>query len=309
VDVVPALTRPDRVLAALLVLALVAGACAAPPPTPSPESSSVVAPSPAAAVTASAVAPSPGGTAAPTPTARPSVAAGTAYLALGDSITFGIGVPQPQRNGYVARVAAGLATATPPVTETRVFAVPGETASGFLERRLDDVLRAIGELGPRVGLVTIGLGANELLRTRREPACADRASEACAAVVATAVSSASDALDAIIREVRTTLERAGSTARVLVLAYYNPEAGEPMAASVAGSDGVVGCDPAEPAPGLDDRIACLAAANEAELVDLYAAFLGRETELTRIGDGDVHPNEAGYQVIAETILAALASPP
>ena len=244
----------------------------------------------------------------PTPTAEPT-SAGAVYLALGDSITFGIGVPQPQRNGYVARVADALADAVPPIDETRVFAVPGETATGFLDRRLDDVVRAIDELGPRVGLVTIGLGANELLRTRREPACADRASDACAALVGTATAEAAASLHAIVAGVQSALAASGaSDARVLLLAYYNPEAGDLVATSVAGADDVVGCDPQDPEPGLDDRIACVAEARGVELVDLYAAFLGREQELTRIARGDVHPNAAGYQLIADTILATLAPP-
>jgi lysophospholipase L1-like esterase len=68
----------------------------------------------------------------------------------------------------------------------------------------------------------------------------------------------------------------------------------------------VGCNATEPDPGLNDRIACVAARRGAELVDLYAAFLGREDELTRFGEGDVHPNGAGYAVIADEILAVIA---
>ncbi len=55
---------------------------------------------------------------------------GGVYLALGDSITFGVGVPNPRRGGYVGRLSDRLALADPPITETRVFAVPGETATG-----------------------------------------------------------------------------------------------------------------------------------------------------------------------------------
>lgn len=228
---------------------------------------------------------------------------GGAYLAIGDSITFGIGVPRPQENGYVARVAAALRTVG--IDETRTFAVPGETAAGFLERRLDDVREAVVQLGPRIELVTIGLGANELLRTRRDPACADdRAGDACQAVVDAALADAGAALDAIVVAVQQALANAGSTAPVLLLAYYNPDP-DPLAdEAVAGSDGIVACDPSGSA-GLDDRIACIADARGTGLVDLHAAFRGRELELTRFADGDVHPNFDGYQVIADAIVAGL----
>lgn len=230
------------------------------------------------------------------------------YLALGDSITFGIGVPQPQQNGYVARVADALAapSADPRIGSTQVFAVPGETAAGFRDRRLDDVERAIAALGPRVELVTIGLGANEILRARRDAACvADRAGGACRVAVDAAATDAASALDDVILGVESALEEAGSDAVVLLLAYYNPDLDPLAAASVAGSDGVVACDPLEERPGLNDRIACIAGARSTGLVDLYTAFLGREDELTRFRAGDVHPNSDGYRVIADTILETL----
>jgi lysophospholipase L1-like esterase len=241
------------------------------------------------------------GTAAPSPGS-----AGGVYLAFGDSVTFGIGVPRPQENGFVARVATALADANPPIAGTRVFAVPGETAGGFLGRRLDDVVDAIEELGPRVELVTIGLGANELLRTRRDPTCEDDpGGDACRAIVDAATLEAAEALDAVVAAVQATLASEGSDARLLLLAYYNPDVEPIAAATMAGTDGVVGCDAAEPAPGLNDRIACVAARRGIELVDLYGAFLGREDELTRFGEGDVHPNAEGYAVIAEEILAVI----
>ena len=276
--------RAPRTADPILALLLVWVAGCGPTPEPSLDPATVVPP-----------------TATLSPSVEPS-AAGGVYLALGDSITFGIGVPQPQRNGFVARVAAGL----DPPAEARIFAVPGETASGFLQRRLDDVVTAIEELGPRVELVTVGLGANELLRALRAPACeADPAGAACRAVVDGAIAEATEALDAVLAAVQATLVAEESRARVLVLAYYNPDT-EPIAAStVAGIDGVVACSTAEPQPGLNDRIACVADERGAELVDLYAAFLGREDELTRFARGDVHPNADGYAVIAARILEVI----
>jgi lysophospholipase L1-like esterase len=284
------MTRRSRLLSLGLVGVLVAGGCAGPDPTPSRR-----------AATASASV-----SAAPTASTSATAAAGGAYLALGDSLTFGIGVPRPQENGYVARVADRLEASEPPITMTRVFATPGETASGFLERRLDDVVSVIGDLGPRVELVTIGLGANELLRTRRAPACArDRASDGCQGEAEAALRRAEDALETIVAGVQDALFLNGSDARILLLAYYSPEVDALSARTMVGSDGRVGCSATEDISGLNDRIACVADRRGTQLVDLYAAFLGREGELTRIGGGDVHPNAEGYGVIADEIVAVV----
>ena len=284
---------------ALLALLALAACAADPDPTASPVPSPVRSARPKVDATTSPPA-------GPTPEQE----AGGAYLAIGDSITFGIGVPNPRSNGYVGRLSERLARGEPQLTETRVFAVPGETAVGFLERRLDDVVTAIDELGPRVELVTIGLGANELLRIRRDPLCeADPSSAACTAAASEAMTDAARALDGVVAGVQDALADAGSDARILVLAYYNPAVRPIATATLVGADAIVACDPDDAAPGLNDRIACVAEDRGVELVDLYAAFLGREEELTRIGDGDVHPNADGYEVIADAIAATLGAAP
>jgi hypothetical protein len=40
------------------------------------------------------------------------------------------------------------------------------------------------------------------------------------------------------------------------------------------------------------------------VADVYPAFGDRAPQLTHIGTGDIHPNDAGYAVIAQTFIAA-----
>ena len=137
------------------------------------------------------------------------------------------------------------------------------------------------------------------------PRCTTRPiSNECRSLVAEAIEGAAAALDSVIARLQEALATDGSDARILLLAYYNPDP-DPLAAEVmAGSDGAVACDSGETRPGLDDRIACVAVSRGVELVDLYAAFLGRERQLTHVAEGDVHPTVRGYRVIADEIVRA-----
>lgn len=283
---------PARRLVGVMTLAVLAACGEAPDAAADPSTGA-----PSATATPTSVPTTPP---TPSPSASPRVAVPGAILSLGDSVTFGVGVRDPASEAFPSLVAEELGL------EARVLAVPGETAAGFLERRIDDVQTAIAELGDRLELVTVGLGANEILRIRRDPACVeDRTSPECQRVATDAAEEAAAALDAVVVRVGEALSAAGSDAPVLLLAYYNPDV-EPVAASaIVGADGVVACEPDDPAPGLDDRIACVAERRGALLVDLYAAFLGREEELTGIGRGDVHPTIAGHEVIAQAIVGVL----
>lgn len=290
-----------RRLGALLVMVALAGCADGTDSEFQGDASPTASAPPAPTATAT---PSATPTSTPSPTATPTPPATGVVLSLGDSVTFGVGVPDPASDAFPALVADRLGA------EARVLAVPGETATGFLERRADDVEAAIAALGERLELVTVGLGANEILQIRRDAACLeDRGSPECQEIVAEAVESAAAALDAMVARTLDALEAAGSEAPVILLAYYNPDVEPVAAATIVGADGVVACNPDDPAPGLNDRIACIAERRGTLLVDLYAAFLGREEELTGIGRGDVHPTLAGHAVIADAIVEAVEAQP
>ena len=53
------------------------------------------------------------------------------------------------------------------------------------------------------------------------------------------------------------------------------------------------------------EIRALAAQESASLVDMYAAFDGQTSAL--LGDDGLHPNEAGYQRMADVFFAAIQS--
>jgi hypothetical protein len=51
------------------------------------------------------------------------------------------------------------------------------------------------------------------------------------------------------------------------------------------------------------RTAYIGASSGAVVADVYPAFGDRAPELTHFGEGDIHPNAAGY-AIAQTFIAA-----
>src|SRR3712207_7731409 len=75
---------------------------------------------------------------------------GDVYVALGDSLTAGYNVSEPQQ-AFVARIAAAIRSEQP--IEVRNFAVSGETSRSLLERQLPEAIsfiQAKREAGIRV---------------------------------------------------------------------------------------------------------------------------------------------------------------
>lgn len=266
--------------------------------------------------------------------------AAPAYVALGDSITFGETDLLYRRSdgdrGYVSRFADTLAARNGGVRPTVTnLAIDGETASSFFTNAgrtppvvgrgdaplqlenlnygnstalsqsavFADTVAAQRALGNTVQTVTITLGFNELAALADLPA-----EQAVAAVPST--------LAQYRANYAAVLDRVGSLAPgadVYLLNYYNPFPADPAspAAPVFAAGGAQ----------LNAAIRDLAARYGAFYVDTFTPFVGNEAAYTFQDDqphgssvpgpfggvlpiGNVHPNEAGYDAIAAQVAAA-----
>ena len=269
-------------------------------------------------------------------------AAAPAYVALGDSITFGetdlIYRQSSGDRGYVSRFADTLAARNggvrPAVTN---LAIDGETASSFFTNAgrtppvvgrgdaplqlenlnynnstalsqsavFADTVAAQRAMGNTVQTVTITLGFNELAALSTLPT-----EQALAAIPSTLAQYRANH-GAVLDQVRSL----APDADVYLLNYFNPFPGDPTGANPAAPIFAAG------GAQLNAAIRDLAARYGAYYVDNFTPFVGREAELTFIDEqpagfvisgpfggaepiGNVHPNERGYDVIAARVAAA-----
>lgn len=276
--------------------------------------------------------------------------AAPAYVALGDSITFGetdlLYVQSFGDRGYVSRFADTLAGRNggvrPIVTN---LAIDGETASSFQTNagrtppvvgRGDSPLQlenlsygnsnAISQstlfantvaaqraAGNTVQTITVTLGFNELAALA-PPVNTPAAEAAAIARIPATLDAYRVSYTAVLNQVRSL----APDADLYLLGYYNPFPADPAspAAPVFNAGGTA----------LNAVIQSLAAQFGAAYVDTATPFLGREAALTFQDDqpagssvggpfggllpiGNVHPNQAGFDVIAAQVAAATVPVP
>jgi lysophospholipase L1-like esterase len=250
----------------------------------------------------------------------PGIAQTSSYLSLGDSLAFGFDTPSTTPffgsgdRGYVALYANHLATKTGQRPRVVNLGVPAETTQTFfgggsigtiyngayplfspptqaslMESRITDEINA----GRSIDTVSLHIGVNDFLDIT-ETAGFDALS---LGEQQSLIDAALPAVATRYEEVLTRIRARLPAADLIVLGYYNPFAAVP-------SDPLHAIAPYG-AQAVNAMIEARAAGFGGRYIDVYTPFLGHEAEWTLIvSDGDIHPNAAGYAVIADLMIPA-----
>ena len=221
----------------------------------------------------------------------PPAGIGDEYLALGDSVAYGVGAPTPYEMGYAGLFYSKyLQRVQPHLHSYKDFGVPGETSHTFLEdsnsQTLSQYQRALNEidaakaLNRRISPITLTIGGNDMLDARN---------------------TSLENKNAILTKYTANLQKilvglqahTGGHSDIIVTTYFNPFG------NASGAD-----DDANWVQRFNDVIKQTAQQQAATTADFYTPILGNERNLTWNSYGDVHPNRLGYTKLALALWQA-----
>ena len=212
---------------------------------------------------------------------------GGLYVALGDSISGGLGASSPTKSWV--QLYYGYLQSRGRVADLYTLALNGATSSD-LRARLHFALDAIRAKSD-TKVVTIDIGINDIhgggglacLRSASEPGCRLAGN-----------------LRAILKAVNTALATDPGTEVVQVMEYYNAGIGTPKASEqrgeLLGTDGKIDCAASGTALGLNDLLHCISIEQGAMPIDTLPVF-DKAGKAFIAGDHE-HPNDAGHRAIA-----------
>jgi len=230
------------------------------------------------------------------------------YIALGDSISVGRGASDPSQ-GFVMQLGRRLGG----TVEIINLAKSGDTTKELLDG--DRLQQAIGEVqrraadeidGNDVNLITLTIGGNDLLDLFFPLVAGGRCTsvqdainrEECRNPLEKSILDYDSNLGAIL----TTLKGAPGV-RIVLLTVYNSFSGVNQVVDRIVEMALEGLANTPFSSGLNDIIRDKAKTAGVILADVYPDFQGRADEL--IAEDNIHPNDAGHEVIADVVLAAL----
>jgi lysophospholipase L1-like esterase len=232
------------------------------------------------------------------------------YIALGDSLSAGIGASSEVTTAFVPLVHRSLGTEI----ELLNLADAGDTSEQLLSHgHLDEAVAEIearnSDIDPDndVRLVTLEIGGNDLLDLFSDLVltgkCPNLARALERQVCVDALTGALEGFDDNLERILDGLDATDAGVPVILMTLYNPFSGGLKTLDEVGHLALEGT-PGTPFPeGVNDVVRQVAEGRDVILVDLMPLFDGGADDL--IARDLIHPNDAGYQVIADAVIGAV----
>ena len=229
-----------------------------------------------------------------------------AYIALGDSLAFGVGASDPAALGYVGVTHNALARSDRYAgrgLEVVNLGVPGATSYDLLlpggqldkaieeanERREDDT-----SADDNVEIVTLNIAGNDILGLGGEgsPCLADPLSRGCQEMYQGML----DELEGNVKQVLQRLREAAPRADIIVLDMYSPLSGRGGPADLIAGFALEGLNAATERAVSEADVG-------AKMARVYPVFRGHAQEL--VAADNLHPNDDGHALMSEVVLATI----
>ncbi|HSP55878.1 MAG TPA: GDSL-type esterase/lipase family protein [Dehalococcoidia bacterium] len=244
-----------------------------------------------------------------TPSPGPPSADAPLYIALGDSLSYGVGASDRFTTAFVSLVHDSLPAGTGLLNLGHSGDTSGELIQhGYLDEAATEVARRNNDTNPNndVTLVTLEIGGNDLLdlffnyvvpgkcptldESLQRPECVD------------ILRRTLDEFQPNLKQIVDRLQAADPHLNIVMLTLYNPFSGAIPAFDPFGDLSLEGMPNTPFLEGENDIIRAEAAASGVKLADVYPLFFGKAKEY--VGMDIIHPNDTGYKVMADAVIAA-----
>lgn len=213
---------------------------------------------------------------------------GDEYMALGDSVAYGLGAPLPNDLGYAGQFYNSYLKRLKPSLTYKDLGISGETTSSFLNRprSQSQLQKAYAEIdaakavNKRISPITLTIGGNDMLNAM------DASQPEKDAVL--------KQYDANLQTILKDLKAYSPNSDIIITTYYNPFGAN--------------SDPNDENAQWLQKINAVIEQRGKELglkvADFYPPIDGQEQALTWAAYGDVHPNQQGYSKLAQALWQA-----
>ena len=220
------------------------------------------------------------------------------YVALGDSLAANVGVEEP-RDGYVSRVHKVLEQQDETTYGLRNLGITGETSGSLIRAgQLDEAVEFMKD-NP-IAYVTIDIGGNDLLGHLGSEDCAESIQSAsCQDRIGTTFVSYRRNMAVVFAELRD----AAPDAVIVFMRAYNPFS------LGLGVNATFEQESSRILDEFNDIAAALAPDHDILVADGFTPMLGTTSVTTHMLDRspDIHPYPIGFDVLAVSIVKALAA--